>query len=407
MKGCFKIKKYCKNINITDRDLISRAVYTCIDDKYTRPDTLHMFEEYSGIKSSVISQLIKSIGKYAVYPIIETVVDGIRQELINKEIIIKPIWYKEKADPSSFKIRRIGIQDVKQQIYDYISVEGLSPFFCRIGEYQCAAIKGRGQIKGVNIIKRWMRNKNIRYAGKADIRKCYESISKRQIMRFLKKHIKNDLLLWLINKLISTFESGLSIGSYLSQFLCNLYMSQLYHEISENMYRVRKHRDGTSERVNLVKHVIFYMDDILILGTNAKDVHKAMDLMIKFADKKMGLEIKSSWTVFMTKIEDKKNDAGQFIDMMGFRIYRWHVTIRRRVFKRIRINYMRVWKMIKTHKKIPLIYARRCISYNGQIKNSDSFKFKRKYHVNEIIKVCKKVVRKYDKGKIYYRTATC
>ena len=108
-----------------------------------------------------------------------------------------------------------------------------------------------------------------------------------------------------------------------------------------------------------------------------------------------------------TKIEDKKNDAGQFIDMMGFRIYRWHVTIRRRVFKRIRRNYMRVWKMIKTHKKIPLIYARRCISYNGQIKNSDSFKFKRKYRVNEIIKVCKKVVRKYDKGKIYYRTATC
>ena len=115
----------------------------------------------------------------------------------------------------------------------------------------------------------------------------------------------------------------------------------------------------------------------------------------------------SSLITDLKMIEDKKNDAGQFIDMMGFRIYRWHVTIRRRVFKRIRINYMRVWKMIKTHKKIPLIYARRCISYNGQIKNSDSFKFKRKYHVNEIIKVCKKVMRKYDKGKIYYRTATC
>lgn len=401
------MKKYCKNIDITERELISRAVYRCIDNKYTRSDTLCMFEEYSGVKCELICKLIKEYGKYIVYPLVETVIDGIQQELINKKIVIKQIWYSEKVDPSSFKIRRIGIQDIKQQIYDYIAVEGLSPFFCRIGEYQCAAIKGRGQIKGVNIIKRWMRNKNIRYAGKADIRKCYESISKRQIMRFLKKHIKNDLLLWLINKLISTFEFGLSIGSYLSQFLCNLYMSQLYHEISENMYRVRKHRDGTSERVNLVKHVIFYMDDILILGTNAKDVHKAMSLIIKYADKKMGLEIKPSWTVFMTKIEDKKNDVGQFIDMMGFRIYRWHVTIRRRVFKRIRRNYMRVRKMIKTHKKIPIIYAKRCISYNGQIKNSDSFKFKRKYHVNEIIKVCKKVVRKYDKGKIYYRTATC
>lgn len=401
------MKKYCKNINITDRDLISRAVYNCIDDKYTRSDTLRMFEEYSGVNSKIICGLINEIGKCAIYPIIETIIDSIRQELINKEIIIKPIWYSEKVDPSSFKIRRIGIQDVKQQIYDYIAVEGLSPFFCRIGEYQCAAIKGRGQIKGVNIIKRWMRNKNIRYAGKADIHKCYESIGKRQMMHFLKLHVKNDLLLWLVNKLILTFEFGLSIGSYLSQFLCNLFMSQLYHEISENMYRIRKHKNRICERINLVKHVIFYMDDILILGTNAKDAHKAMDLIIKFADKKLGLEIKSSWTVFMTKIEDKKNDKGQFIDMMGFRIYRWHVTIRRRVFKRIRRNYMRVRKMIKTHKKIPLIYARRCISYNGQIKNSDSFKFKRKYHVNEIIKVCKKVVRNYDKGKIYIRATTC
>lgn len=400
------MKRYCKNIDITDRDLISRAVYRCIDDKYTRRDTLHMLEEYSGVKSHIIKNIIKEYGKHAIRPLVETVIDGIHQELVTRKIVLKHIWYSEKIDPSSFKLRRIGIQDVKQQIYDYIAVEGLSPFFCRIGEYQCAAIKGRGQIKGVNIIKRWMRNKNIRYAGKADIRKCYESISKRQIMRFLKKHIKNDLLLWLINKLISTFEFGLSIGSYLSQFLCNLYMSQLYHEISENMYRVRKHRDGTSERVNLVKHVIFYMDDILILGTNAKDVHKAMSLIIKYADKKMGLEIKPKWTVFMTKLEDKKNDAGQFIDMMGFRMYRWHVTIRRRVFKRIRRNYMRVLKMIKTHKIIPLIYARRCISYYGQIKHSDSVKFCKKYHVSDVIKICKKVVRNYD-SEIHKRTTSC
>ena len=142
------MKKYCKNIDITDRELISRAVYCCIDDKYTRSDTLRMFEEYSGVKCEVIYNLIKEYGKYIVYPLVETVIDGIRQELLYKKIVIKPIWYSKKVDPSSFKIRRIGIQDIKQQIYDYIAVEGLSPFFCHIGEYQCAAIKGRGQIKG-------------------------------------------------------------------------------------------------------------------------------------------------------------------------------------------------------------------------------------------------------------------
>ena len=189
------MKKYCKNIDITDRELISRAVYCCIDDKYTRSDTIRMFEEYSGVNGEIICDLIKEHGKHIVRPLVETIIDGIRHELLSKKIVIKPIWYTEKVDPSSFKVRRIGIQDIKQQIYDYIAVEGLTPLFCCIGEYQCAAIKGRGQIKGVNAIKRWMRNKNIRYAGKADAHKCYESISKRKIMRFLKKHVKNDLLL--------------------------------------------------------------------------------------------------------------------------------------------------------------------------------------------------------------------
>ncbi len=398
------MKKYCKNIDITDRELISRATYNCLEDKYTRSDTLRMLEKYSGIKENTIRKLIKESGKNAIYPLIETVIDGIRGEIINRKLNIIPVWYQEKIDPSSFKIRRIGIQDIKQQIFDYIAVEGLKPFLCYIGEYQCAAIKGRGQIYGVKTIKRWMRNVNIRYAGKADVKKCYESIKKEKMILFLEKHIKNDLLLWLIKELISTFETGLSIGSYLSQYLCNLYLAQLYHEISENMYRIRKHKNGTFSRVNLAKHVIFYMDDILILGTNAKDIHKVMDLIIKYANN-LGLEIKSKWIVFMTRLSDRKNDKGQFIDMMGFRIYRWHTTIRRRVFKRIRRSYVRIWKMIKTHKKIPLLYARRCASYYGFIKNTDSYKILKKYHVNEILKICKKVIR--NESKIYNNATIC
>ena len=112
--------------------------------------------------------------------------------------------------------------------------------------------------------------------------------------------------MWLIEKLIYSFEQGLSIGSYLSQHLCNLYLSQLYHEISENMFRIRKHKHGGHQRINLVKHVLFYMDDIIILGTNAKDIHKAMQLIIKYAKNKLGLMIKDDWFVFMTKYEDRK-----------------------------------------------------------------------------------------------------
>ena len=170
---------------------------------------------------------------------------------------------------------------------------------------------------------------------------------------------------------------------------------------------MRKHKDGTVERINLVNHVLFFMDDILILGTNSKDIHKAIKLIISFAKDEMDLTIKESWVAFKTILTDKKNDGGQFIDIMGYRVYRWHVTIRRRVFKRIRRVYIRVYRWIKTHKYIPISQARRCISYNGEIKNSDSYRLKKKYHTQQVFRICKKAVRNYDKGKIYYGTATC
>ena len=401
------MKTYCKKIDITDRDLIKRATYNCLERKYVRKDTLKLLRQYSNSNLSTkdIKNIIKKDGKHSVYPYVENIIDGLRNELIERKLVLKPIVYKEKIDGSCLKVRTIGIQDVKQQIYDYIAIEGLQPMLKRIGEYQCASIKGRGPIKGAQRIQRWLRNKNIRYAGKADVKKCYENISRENMMKFLHKYVKNDLLLWLINELLITFEHGLSIGSCLSQFLCNLYMSQLYHEISENMFRIRKHKNGINERINLVEHVIFFMDDILILGTNSKDLHKAMKLIIKYAKDKMGLEIKASWTVFKTKLEDRKNDSGQFIDMMGFRMYRWHTTIRRRVFKRIRRAYRKALKAIKIHKPISLKIARKCVSYYGRIKYTNSFKFRKLYKIYDVMKYCKEAIS--NESKIRCKTAAC
>lgn len=401
------MKTYCKNIDITDRNLISKATYDCLSKRYKRKDTLILLSQHSNSDLNYfdIYKMIKENGKNVVNLFVENIIDSLRSELINKNIVLKPIIYKEKIDGSCLKVRKVGIQNIKQQIYDYIAIEGLKPMLKRIGEHQYASIKGRGQIKGVRKINKWLRNKDIRYAGKADVKKCYENIKREKMMDFLHKYVRNELLLWLINTLLITFEHGLSIGSYLSQFLCNLFMSQLYHEIAENMFRIRRHKNGTSERINLVKHTVFFMDDILILGTNSKDLHKAMKLIIKFAKDKLGLDIKPDWIVFKTKLQDKKNDSGQFIDMMGFRIYRWHITIRKRVFKRIRKSYRKALKAIKTHKSISSQLAKRCVSYYGHIKYSNSFKFKIRYKVYDIMKCCKEIIS--NENKTRYKIVTC
>mgnify|MGYP000364585174 CR=1 FL=1 len=115
-------------------------------------------------------------------------------------------------------------------------------------------------------------------------------------MEFLRKYIKNEPLLNLIALLIGTFETGLSIGSYLSQYLCNVFLiADIPRNSRKNVQdqEEKKQRNGIMERIKLVLHQLFYMDDILILGTNAKDIHKAMKLITQKAEE-LGLKIKDN-----------------------------------------------------------------------------------------------------------------
>lgn len=291
---------------------------------------------------------------------------------------------EKKIDGSSGKVRRIGIQNIKQQLYDYVAVEGLNPVMKRIGEFQCASIKGRGTTKGKETISRWIRNRNMKYFVKLDVRKCFESIDHDLLMRFLEKHIKNEKLIWLIKMLISSFERGLSIGSYLSQYLCNLYMSILYHYIMEELYKTRR-----GKRVNLVRHCLIYMDDILMIGSQRRDMEKAVKQVIKKAEE-IGLEIKPNYQL--------KTINGNCIDMMGFKIYRTHTEIRGRVFLRVRRSFRRA------RKQITFRIAKKCISYYGYLKHTNSKRFQRKWKVRKTIKKCKGVIK--NESKIYAAAIT-
>ena len=119
------MKTYCKTVDITDRKLIQKAVYKCLKKKYKRRDSLTMFSEYTGLPTDTIKGMFNEFGLNGMKPMFETVVDGVREEIIQGNIHFQPIWYREKIDASSQKVRRIGIQNIKQQIYDYIAVEAM------------------------------------------------------------------------------------------------------------------------------------------------------------------------------------------------------------------------------------------------------------------------------------------
>lgn len=351
------MKKKCKNVDITNFDFILKSVEQCFQNKKkNRTDILKIREE---VGTNVDIALM------------------LQKELINKDIKLKPIWYRTKYDSASRKWRTIGIQDIKQQIYDYIAVNGLEELMRRVGKYQCASIKGRGQVYCAKAIYNHIQNPSIKYACKFDVRKYYESIPQDKMMEWLRKRVKNDLLLWLIETLIHTFKKGLSIGSYLSQHLGNLYLSDVYHKI-ESIHAVRR-----GKKIKIVSFTCTYMDDLLITGSNSRSLIKVGHIVENMCSEK-GLTIKDTWSCF--KIDDS------FIDMVGYRIHRDHITIRRCTLKKIRRAIIRF-----EHNPTSLSLAKRVNSYKGILDHSDSYQFCKKYNVYETIRKARRLVSYYDR----------
>jgi hypothetical protein len=70
-----------------------------------------MFSEYSKLPCEIIKKICKE--HFMMEGLINTVIDGIQQEIIEKKYIVKLIRYRYQVDKCNGKVRKIGIQDVK------------------------------------------------------------------------------------------------------------------------------------------------------------------------------------------------------------------------------------------------------------------------------------------------------
>jgi hypothetical protein len=350
-----------------------------------------MFHEYSHVPIPLLRKIIKDKQYHMLNGIIETIVDGIRGELLSGNISFKKIKYVYKREGQ--KIRRIGIQDIKQQLYDYIAVNGLMEMLRKkICHYQCAALPHKGQVFGARAIKRWLKNKAYKYAWKADVHHCFENISHEIMMSLLNKCVKNKPLLDLVQLLLNTFEKGLSIGSYLSQYLANFYLSYSLHYINEQLFKIRKCRDGTIKRVRLAYKAIFYMDDILIIGKSMKDLKMAAKLVESHLKETLDLALKETAHII--------NLATDYIDMMGYKMSRKNTTVRSRIFIKIRAGIKHLKRLISTkvanitqlNKHYKSVSARK-----GWLDNSNSRHFKKKTKLAKTIKKAKEIIKKWQK----------
>lgn len=99
------MKTYCKTVDITDRKLIQKAVHKCLKNKYKRRDALSMFSEYTGLPTDTIKGIFNEFGLSGMKLMAETVVDGVREEIIQGNIRFQPIQTCKGVISHESKIR--------------------------------------------------------------------------------------------------------------------------------------------------------------------------------------------------------------------------------------------------------------------------------------------------------------
>lgn len=351
--GDDRVKSYCKDVDILSREHLERA-YDAL--RRSRKRTKRFDEFFARPRNEVLAEA---------------------WEMINaRKLDLEPIVQFRRVEPTCGKVRIIGQESPMQQLLDYVACVALEPLFeAKVGYHQCASIKGKGQGHAFRYIRRWVKSPKSKYWVKLDVKAYYPSIDREALMGMLRRDVKNEPLLWLIGALIETHthDSGLSIGSLLSQRLANYYLAGAYRYAQE----LAKERRG--ERVKLVGHCLTYMDDWLLIGSDKRNLKMAVRKIAAYMRDVLHLEIKG-WKVSLLDAEP--------IDMVGFRFWRTRVGIRPTVFLRAR----RAYKRARQARRISRRQACRCVAYWGYFKAADVRGFVQRNKIRQTFEACKNAI---------------
>lgn len=228
--------------------------------------------------------------------------------------------------------------------------------FCN---HSCASIKYRGIRKASEITTKYMKDRfNIEYCLKIDISKFYPNINHFILKRLLRKKFKDKHLLELLDMIIDSYpdKKGVPIGSYLSQFLANFYLTYFDHWLKETMK---------------IKYVIRYMDDMVIFHYSKAYLHWLRKKMDEYLMEQLKLKIKPNWQVFPSNIRG--------VDFVGYRHFHDFKLLRKSTYKKFKRRMLEI--RIKQNKGKRINYSEWCSanSYDGWLKWCNSFRLRMKY----------------------------
>lgn len=277
------------------------------------------------------------------------------------------------------KERTIIVPSFKEQVMHHMIVGALQPIILKgMYEHSHGSIPNRGPALAARYIKKWIRKdqKNTKYFLKMDIRHFFASIPHDMLKGFIARYVHDPKFMRLIGEVIDCSERGLPLGFHTSHWLANWYLKPLDTFIKQELGAV---------------HYVRYMDDMVIFGSNKKELHKMQKKISGFLNG-IGLEMKSNWQVCRFHRTANGKDKYRFLDFMGFRFYRNRTVLRKNIMLRMTRRARRFTK----HRGI--YSCRKMIAALGWLNQTDTYGMYIKWmkpYIN--FRAIKRKISRYDK----------
>ena len=299
----------------------------------------------------------------------------LRNELLNQTY--KAGEYRQffVYDPKKRLIMALPFRD---RVVQWAVYQVVNPYFAKgyiTDSYAC--IDGRGAHQAVQRLHYWLRlicNKSKPdekwYYQKIDFSKYFYRVSHQVLLETLSKKIKDEKLMWYFKKTIDCettpfglplgksadevlpeerlFDVGMPIGSLISQMLANVNLDAL---------------DQYCKRELGIRYYIRYMDDIIILHNDKKELHEIKNKVETFANEKLKLTLNDKTVLRPITLG---------IEFVGYKVWNTHIKIRKstslRMKRRLNSLYKKCAKGEISLEKV----NKTIVSYKGMLKYCNS-----------------------------------
>lgn len=293
--------------------------------------------------------------------------------LLSGEFRPSPLNISERWDPRNKKYRTISSpRFFPDQCVHWCVVLAIKPIMMKgMYEHSCGNVPGRGRTAGVRYVQKTLKKhaKNTKWCLKMDIHHFYQSIDHEILIRKLRNKIKDEKMIDLIKVIIDSYEEGIPLGNYTSQWFANFFLQDMDHFIKQELK---------------APYYLRYVDDMVIIGPNKKKLHTIRKEIEKKLDEE-GLKLKQNWQVF------KVDDRG--IDFLGFVFFHGYTKLRARNFLSLKRQAAEYRKMEHSGKPPSLHFAQSYLSRVAQLDYCSAYNIRAKYIRKNWCKKAKDVIR--------------